>query len=39
MSRLVITKGMDGKLCGLDEKGQRAYNKFKAVEHPNIPPM
>ncbi|WP_120967870.1 DUF1367 family protein [Comamonas sp. lk] len=31
MSRLVITKGMDGKLCGLDEKGQRAYNKFKAV--------
>lgn len=31
MSRLVITKGMDGKLCGLDEKGQRAYNKFKAL--------
>lgn len=31
MSRLVITKGMDGKLCGLDEKSQRAYNKFKAV--------
>lgn len=31
MSRLVITKGMDGKLCGLDDKSQRAYNKFKAV--------
>lgn len=31
MSRLVITKGQDGKLCGLDPAGQRAYNKFKAV--------
>ena len=31
MSRLVITKGPDGKLCGLDAVGQRAYLKFKAA--------
>lgn len=37
MSRLVITKGMDGKLCGLDEKSQRAYNKFKAVVSSLLP--
>lgn len=31
MSRLVITKGQDGKLCGLDPAGQRAYARFKAA--------
>lgn len=31
MSRLVITKGEDGKLCGLDPAGQRAYGRFKAA--------
>ena len=31
MSRLVITKGQDGKLCGLDPAGQRAYGRFKAA--------
>lgn len=31
MSRLVITKGQDGKLCGLDLAGQRAYGRFKAA--------
>lgn len=29
MSRLVITKGQDGKLCGLDAAGQRAYAKWR----------
>lgn len=31
MTRLTLTKGQDGKLCGLDEKGQRAYNKWKSA--------
>ena len=29
MTRLVITKGQDGKLCGSDPAGQRAYARFK----------
>ena len=37
MTKLVLTKGEDGKLCGIDPKGQRAYAKFlkrlKALEH------
>lgn len=28
MTKLVLTKGENGKLCGLDPKGQRAYAKF-----------
>lgn len=28
MAKLTLTKGQDGKLCGLDAKGQRAYDKF-----------
>lgn len=31
MSRLVITKGQDGKLCGMDPAGQRAYARFRAA--------
>ena len=30
MGRLVLTKGQDGKLHGLDPKGQRAWDRFKA---------
>lgn len=30
MGRLVLTKGQDGKLYGLDPKGQRAWDRFKA---------
>jgi hypothetical protein len=30
MGRLVLTKGQDGKLHGLDPKGQRAWERFKA---------
>ncbi|WP_284335423.1 DUF1367 family protein [Comamonas sp. NoAH] len=30
MSRLVLTKGQDGKLQGLDPKGQRAWDRFKS---------
>ncbi len=29
MTELVITKGQDGKLEGLGEKGRRAYSKFR----------
>lgn len=29
MTKLVLTKGDDGKLCGMDDKSQRAYNRFK----------
>ncbi|MDR2328984.1 MAG: DUF1367 family protein [Comamonas sp.] len=29
MTRLVITKGQDGKLCGSDAAGHRAYARFK----------
>lgn len=31
MTRLTLTKGADGKLCGLDEKGEKAYAKFKTA--------
>lgn len=31
MTRLTLTKGQDGKLCGLDDKSQRAYNKWKSA--------
>jgi hypothetical protein len=31
MSKCVITKGQDGKLCGNDEASQRAYAKFKRL--------
>jgi hypothetical protein len=31
MTKLVLTKGQDGKLCALDEKGQKAYAKFKGA--------
>lgn len=28
MTKLTVTIGDNGKLCGLDAKGQRAYDKF-----------
>lgn len=31
MRRLVLTRGEDGKLQGLDPKGQRAWDRFKAT--------
>lgn len=31
MTTITITKGPDGKLQGLDDKGQRAYAKFKRM--------
>lgn len=31
MTELVITKGQDGKLEGLGEKGRRAYTKFRKI--------
>lgn len=31
MTKLVLTRSEDGKLCGLDAKAERAYAKFKAA--------
>ncbi len=31
MTKLVLTRSDEGKLCGLDAKAERAYAKFKAV--------
>ncbi|MFC4923601.1 hypothetical protein [Delftia deserti] len=31
MTKLVLTKDQQGKLCGMDPAGQRAYGRFKAA--------
>lgn len=31
MTKLVLTRSEEGKLCGLDAKAERAYAKFKAA--------